>query len=83
MVQRGRGARLGALVDLEGTWATTPDHVDLEQWRHLSTLGRDHYVRVDSNDSFDGASGSGPPGLSNSIVRSLTSSTVGGPSATW
>ena len=37
---------LGALIDLEGAWATTPDHVDLEQWRHLSTLGRDHYVRV-------------------------------------
>jgi hypothetical protein len=37
---------LGALIDVEGTWATTPDHVDLEQWRHLSTLGRDHYVRV-------------------------------------
>ena len=24
----------------------TPDEVDLEQWRHLATLGRDHYVRV-------------------------------------
>ena len=37
---------LGALIDTEGTWSTTPDHVDLEQWRHLATLGRDHYVRV-------------------------------------
>jgi hypothetical protein len=37
---------LGALLDAEGTWTTTPEHVDLEQWRHLSTLGRDHYVRV-------------------------------------
>jgi len=37
---------LGALLDVEGTWTTTPDQVDLEQWRHLSTLGRDHYVRV-------------------------------------
>ena len=37
---------LGALLDAEGTWTTTPDHVDLEQWRHLATLGRDHYVRV-------------------------------------
>ncbi len=37
---------LGALIDAEGTWSTTPDHVDLEQWRHLATLGRDHYVRV-------------------------------------
>ena len=37
---------LGALIDAEGTWTTTPDDVDLEQWRHLATLGRDHYVRV-------------------------------------
>lgn len=37
---------LGALLDTEGTWAVTPDDVDLEQWRHLATLGRDHYVRV-------------------------------------
>ena len=25
---------------------TLPDGIDLEQWRHLATLGRDHYVRV-------------------------------------
>jgi hypothetical protein len=37
---------LGALLDAEGTWVETPDQVDLEQWRHLATLGRDHYVRV-------------------------------------
>ena len=37
---------LGALLDAEGTWPITPKHVDLEQWRHLATLGRDHYVRV-------------------------------------
>ena len=37
---------LGALLDAEGTWAVTPKDVDLEQWRHLATLGRDHYVRV-------------------------------------
>ncbi len=37
---------LGALLDAEGTWTVTPDDVDLEQWRHLATLGRDHYVRV-------------------------------------
>jgi hypothetical protein len=37
---------LGALLDAEGTWIATPDDVDLEQWRHLATLGRDHYVRV-------------------------------------
>jgi hypothetical protein len=37
---------LGALLDAEGTWTTLPDDVDLQQWRHLATLGRDHYVRV-------------------------------------
>ena len=37
---------LGALVDVEGTWDTRPRNVDLEQWRHLGSLGRDHYVRV-------------------------------------
>jgi hypothetical protein len=37
---------LGALLDAEGTWSVTPADVDLEQWRHLSTLGRDQYVRV-------------------------------------
>jgi hypothetical protein len=37
---------LGGLLDLEGNWATRPDGVDLEQWRHLASMGRDHYVRV-------------------------------------
>jgi hypothetical protein len=37
---------LGALLDAEGTWPKTPDHIDLSQWRHVATLGRDHYVRV-------------------------------------
>ncbi len=37
---------LGGLLDLEGEWALRPIGVDLEQWRHLATLGRDHYVRV-------------------------------------
>jgi len=37
---------LGALIDVEGTWALRPNGVDLEQWRHLASLGRDHYVRV-------------------------------------
>ncbi len=37
---------LGALIDVEGTWDPRPDQVDLEQWRHLASLGRDHYVRV-------------------------------------
>ena len=37
---------LGALLDAEGSWDTRPEGVDLTQWRHLATLGRDHYVRV-------------------------------------
>ena len=37
---------LGALIDVEGTWSRRPDRVDIEQWRHLASLGRDHYVRV-------------------------------------
>ncbi len=37
---------LGALLDAEGNWGIRPEEVDLEQWRHLATLGRDHYVRV-------------------------------------
>ncbi len=37
---------LGALLDAEGNWAKTPAGVDLQQWHHLATLGRDHYVRV-------------------------------------
>jgi hypothetical protein len=37
---------LGALLDAEGAWATSPEQIDLQQWRHLATLGRDQYVRV-------------------------------------
>jgi hypothetical protein len=38
---------LGALLDAEGSWAPpAPKKVPLEQWRHVATLGRDHYVRV-------------------------------------
>ena len=37
---------LGALLDAEGTWPKTPEHIDLQQWRHVATLGRDQYVRV-------------------------------------
>jgi len=37
---------LGALLDVEGHWENLPEGIALEQWRHLATLGRDHYVRV-------------------------------------
>lgn len=44
--QRLMLSALGALLDVEGNWNTLPAKVDLEQWRHLATLGRDFYVRV-------------------------------------
>jgi hypothetical protein len=44
--QRLALSALGALLDAEGSWNILPANVGLEQWRHLATLGRDHYVRV-------------------------------------
>jgi hypothetical protein len=44
--QRLTLSALGALLDCEGNWNVLPKKVGLEQWRHLATLGRDHYVRV-------------------------------------
>lgn len=46
MVERLHLSSLGALLDTEGNWERRPDGVDLEQWRHLASLGRDGYVRV-------------------------------------
>lgn len=37
---------LGGLLDAEGAWEKRPSDVDVEQWRHLTSLGRDQYVRV-------------------------------------
>ncbi|WP_271024102.1 hypothetical protein [Rhizobium sp. RCAM05973] len=38
---------LGALLDAEGSWVPPgPNKISLEQWRHVATFGRDHYVRV-------------------------------------
>ena len=37
---------LGALFDAEGNWDIRPLTADIQQWRHLASLGRDHYVRV-------------------------------------
>jgi len=34
---------LGGLLDVEGHW---DGDVVLDQWRHISTLGRDHYVKI-------------------------------------
>ncbi len=46
-VQRLMLSALGGLLDAEGNWSPSrPAGVGLEQWRHLASLGRDHYVRV-------------------------------------
>ena len=37
---------LGAWLDLEGDWSNTPTSLDVTGWKHRSTMGRDHYVRV-------------------------------------
>jgi hypothetical protein len=36
----------GAGLDLEGNWPVRPDTANVSAWRHLSSFGRDHYVRV-------------------------------------
>ena len=46
-VQRLALSSLGALLDAQGNWEPpAPKGVGLQEWRHLATLGRDHYVRV-------------------------------------
>jgi len=41
---------LGSYLRLQGDWdpppLTTSKHLTVEQWRNITTLGRDHYVRV-------------------------------------
>lgn len=38
---------LGALLEVEGQWdPPVPKGMGLQQWRHVASLGRDHYVRV-------------------------------------
>jgi hypothetical protein len=37
---------LGGSADIEGNWPQRPTGIDLEQWRHIASLGRDQYVRV-------------------------------------
>src|SRR4029079_760015 len=35
-----------AWLKSKGTWETRPDGVDLKEWLHLATMGRDHYVKL-------------------------------------
>jgi hypothetical protein len=37
---------LGGFLDLRGSWPDQPQTIDLVEWHHLATLGRDHFVRV-------------------------------------
>lgn len=37
---------LGSWLNLRGAWDPTPLGLEVEEWRHISTLARDHYVRV-------------------------------------
>jgi len=38
---------LGAWIDVHGEWQTIVGvPLSLEEWRHVATMGRDHYVRV-------------------------------------
>lgn len=37
---------LGGWLDSRGVWDEPPLGLDVEEWRHRATLGRDHYVRV-------------------------------------
>ena len=51
-VHRFHLSSLGALLDVEGNWNTRPDGSIIQQWRHLTTQGRDHYVRVIEAGSY-------------------------------
>ncbi len=37
---------LGAWLKVDATWANPPDPLTITQWKHLMTMGRDHFVRV-------------------------------------
>jgi hypothetical protein len=36
----------GAWLKSKGTWEIRPDGVDLKEWLHVATMGRDHFVKV-------------------------------------
>jgi hypothetical protein len=37
---------LGGWLDSRGSWTTIPAGLDLTEWDHIATQGRDHYVRI-------------------------------------
>ncbi len=47
-VERFMLSTLGAWMNTRGEWPNAPASADMDilEWRHLATMGRDHYVRV-------------------------------------
>lgn len=47
-VERFMLSTMGAWMDTRGEWPNAPAAADMDvlEWRHLATMGRDHYVRV-------------------------------------
>lgn len=47
-VERFMLSALGAWMRIRGEWKDPPDSagLDIIEWRHIATMGRDHYVRV-------------------------------------
>ncbi len=37
---------IGAWIDVHGAWDPVPSNIDLVDWIHRGTMGREHYVRV-------------------------------------
>lgn len=45
-VDRMMLSTLGSWLNVRGAWPIQPPHLAVEEWRHRSTMARDHYVRV-------------------------------------
>jgi len=45
-VDRMMLSTLGSWLNLHGEWEQLPNGLSVEEWRHRSTMARDHYVRV-------------------------------------
>jgi hypothetical protein len=37
---------LGGTLDSEGSWPSLPEGLDVSEWRHIASFGRDRYVKV-------------------------------------
>lgn len=45
-IERMMLSTLGSWLNLRGAWPILPKHLAVEEWRHRSSMARDHYVRV-------------------------------------